>query len=356
VFAPLHRSAAALAARASVFALIGACTAVPNARDGGAANGLEHVLTSAQLLAAAGRLPAPSSDGEIGVIRGARVSPNGHAVAVLDDVSPSVKVFDAGGSLTAAIHAPGDTADDYALPVVAIADDRVLILAPDSSSGGLFDLRGRRAGSLRDLDFTPLAATALSDSTWIVYGPSMEPHADGATWLHCLYVRGDTSFMWLSLLRDSLVTPLDSVDVPFLSVSNQVVYFSHRTAAGFAPYAAQCGSGEEQRSARVWRLDEDAFALERGDAPLDLGLTKATLEPPRRISSFARFFGAHAAPGQRLRWTDDRRHSEVLNVPGQFAIMDVRVGTGVLIATSEPVPEAFLVPEQRFASVLLRRQ
>ncbi len=325
----------------------------------GATKRLERTLEEARVHIAAGAAPAPSADGELGIIRSARVSPSGRAVAVVDDVAPSVKVFGDSGLLTAVLHAPGDTAADYALPVIALADHHLLLLSPDSGQGAVFDLQGHLTLALKSLDFMPLSATALSDSTWLVYGPSNPTSVGLSTWIHCLYLTHGSNIRWQSTLRDSVPTPLDSLDAPLLTVSNGVVYVDHRSTRGSAAIAAGCGDGGPTSTATAARLDALSHSgrsgssptLTRGEALLDLGTLKAVVGRERPKPTVLRWVYGGRRGGEWLRPFDQT--SEGVNMPRSYTIMDSRLGTGVLVATARPIPQLFVVPERRLAQAFM---
>ena len=195
--------------------------------------------------ARAGLVPARVKGGEFGIIDAARMSPDGRWIAVSDESSPYVKVVNDSGVTTAAIDlAPGVQGQQLTWPVIAISNHDLLVIRPELRRVERYGFDGSARGVFDGLDFVPITATAITDSTWMLYGPSDTKTDSGATWVHCLYLESPSRVFW----RNALVDRVDSISgattnsaAPYVSGSSVIV--EHRQRHGAILVSIDCGTG-----------------------------------------------------------------------------------------------------------------
>jgi hypothetical protein len=307
----------------------------------------------------AGLRPARSSNGEFGIVVGARVSPDGRWITVADAVPPHVKIVDESGVATATIPGRSTGATRHtAIPVIATSNTGVLLVWPDVRQVELYDFAGKLRKSGAHIDFLPISATAISDSEWVVYGPS-DRRLDGrASWVHCLQFGGQTAPRWNSAFMDfvdSTSSAMTNVTVPY--VTGDSVVIEHRQRHGAVMVSVDCGGV---------RKDPTVFVSARALAPGG--------EPSRRrqeaaAASFrvmAETGGAGLLRADGAYWivaTDDAPSISfqpvtsatpvaALRVQGDYRIMDSRAGLGVLFANDARMPVLFIAPDDALRAAL----
>jgi hypothetical protein len=299
----------------------------------------------------------------LGVIRVARLSPNGQMMAVIDDVAPTVKVVDS-GHVVFALHTPGDTTEDYQAPVIALSDTHLLVLSSDSTAG-LYDWRRNVRVALPPVDFVPMSATALSDSAWVAYGPTISPR-DGATnWVHCLTRATHGGWSWRSALANNAGTPIDSLTDPLMSVENGHAIFDHLSGTGSATVTVDCSGPAGTPSTRVLRSSVPELAATApgmiatmpdsiARLPHLFASIRGTLftigeevvsrrghlwqAPDTQVVTSVRFVRNGAAGAERLG--------------GAFEVMDSRADRGVLFAVNRPSATLLLLPADTVAALV----
>ena len=373
-------------ARAGLVLCACACASRGEAPLGADAAALQAALDSAEVAGEAIIQPARTADDELGVILGARVSPNGRWIAIVDAAHPRVKVI-AANSVAAAFHVDRDTvridvsnidrlsdssataafAASMVRPVVAISNTRLLVFWPDSAKGIFYDLAGRPIELMDSLPFFPIAATAVSDSTWLVYGPSLKPSKDGASWVHCLRTGARAPREWTSAFLNGVRSDLTGIAVPVFSESEQVVYFEHnqrlyetRNSDGSVVLAARCGAsaGSSPEVSVIatgpgtpyWgttKLPGYTDAVSRSGLtllPLQGGIGVVKQVPRKTGRRLSDLF--YDDPDAREVSTsfgrlDGRRPSFV--IPRDYRILDSRAAVGAVFATDQPTPRLYVV-------------
>jgi hypothetical protein len=302
-----------------------------------------------------------TNQGELGSIESARLSPDGRWTAVLDAVTPNIKIADSTGRVSKVISLAGDTARDYLPPVIAMADDRLLLAWPDSTSALVIGLRSGTRESIDGVSFVPLAATALTNETWLVYGPSRPIAGVIPTWIHCYTRAADGRGRWSHGLRDSVRVSPESLVAPVITIVNGEAVVEHRGRRALL-VGARCTQGvgdsltvrvvaSERPSAEQTHDPEFTDVDPRGPgialaSPGDGG---AALIGSQRDAR--KLFGLIHSRGRtvvrRLRVSGDVVRAETI-----YEILDSRDGVGTLFLSSTQVPRAFLLAPSVLRSVI----
>jgi hypothetical protein len=345
-------------------------------------------------------ISARTAEDELGVVMGARVSPDGRWIAVLDAVRPRVKVIGGADPLAQSFHVDRGTSaleeadnvdqlsDSSAIasfvaarvrPVIAISNQRLLVMWPDSiGNAQFFDLTGRPMSNIGGVDFTPISATAITDTTWLVYGPSSAKIRGQSTWIHCLYLHAHAPSAWRSTLVDDVLQE-DGIDPPTLSESHGVVFFEHNQrlstthgAEGSVIISARCGNGIGQTpqvtilAAGTGKFSPQAehTSFRYGDAversgfgilsDSDMTATVAQTAPRNAWTAVLRLINPNTRPSgiATVFETLSAGTSKKIVVPGDYEMLDCRTEVGALFMVDQPTPRIFLVPISSFARLL----
>jgi len=281
-------------------------------------------------------------------------------LAVVDEVPPNVKVFDASGIVTATLHFDRDTSAEYVAPVVAISNTRLLVARPDLRRVELYDHQGTWQSTIHGMGFTPEAATALSDSTWLIYGPSGDGTDGVATWVHCLYLTREAAPRWSSALVDSTVEDerrRSGGPLP-ITVDGRVLIAHTGGVPGVLEASCAGGTATATRfaasSVRVVPRGEGRATLPR--TVFDLGGAVATIGVERPATTWWRRLRPHSRTVSTVFAVHrDGVEPSPVRVAGRFEIMDERPGVGALFAVADPVPQLFLVDGDTLKAALRRR-
>jgi hypothetical protein len=309
--------------------------------------------------ARAGILPPRIAGGEFGIISAARMSPDGRWIAVVDETPPYVKIVDSNAVVSGVVLSDSVIGGMHSGPPVVAASNRALLVArPWLRRIDFYDMHGRRrAGGFR-ADFLPITATAVSDSVWLVYGPSDRRTSSGeAEWIHCVYDAGD-SVTWKSILAggvDSVATAYANVSAPL--VDGEDVIVEHRQSRYSGIVSINCRTASSGPTVR----DVAAGSL---PAFVSRSQTEAhgipAYEPISGIAGagFVRF-GASLwaiATDQETALTFECvimcRQSARVTIAGSGRLMDSRRGRGLLFADDEHVPMLFVVQEAAVGGIL----
>lgn len=294
-------------------------------------------------------LTDPSSPNEaLGWVTAARITSGGHHVVVLDFVSPFVKVYEHDGRLRTAFLKEGDGPGEARRPAaLAVAGDSLILVADRGRGLSLFDLDGRLKEHANVPGLMPLAVAQPCPGEWLVYGP----RAGGSTsrevrWLHRVRFTG-TGAEVTSLLPAPL-EPTVPVGLAYGLVPDGAGALVRHTL------------GERPRLLR-WQCGGDSVHVVHEGEPLaqakvvtDGANRRRTSVPPgtRAPAGLAALPGAIAF-GENLSLGSHRSRTDLtllaggkerrLSVPGIYVIQDSRPDVGVLVSTTDPVPQVFLV-------------
>lgn len=297
----------------------------------------------------------------IGRVVAARVTDGGKHVLVLDFVAPYVKVFGADGRFQTAFLAQGGGPGEARRPVaLAVHGDSLAMVADASQSLSVFDLRGNLRGQARVPGLLPLAAAAACPGEWLVYGPRRERDTPPgqATWLHRVKIAADGSAQVRSLVLDSIFGRL-SAGLPYgLVPDGDGAVVRHPLGPRPVVLRMDCAGGEP----RVLHQGE------RVEAPQQDGrqeVIRAALTPGMRVPGGVATVDGRVVVGEKvllgkgvhrldltlLTGAEPRR----LSMEGDYVLEDSRPGVGVLVSTSNPVPQVFLVKPAEFMALFPRR-
>jgi hypothetical protein len=314
------------------------------------------LATSRVQRARAGLRPSRAANGEFGIITGARMSPDGRWLVVVDETPPNVKIVNDSGQSIATIALKPGTGDELtAWPVVAISNKSILVIRPDLRIAELYDLKGQLKSSLGAIDFFPVTATAVSDSVWLAYGPSEQRTKGMSNVVHCLYAGDRSAPRWTAGFpnrADSLRTGSANVSVPLASGAS--VTLEHRQLGSRVLLSVECGDGSRDPVTSIVRGDSaettgtfgrspaKAYGEASGDA--GAGLT--------RVAGRLWTISADNAPSITFRAVGGPPENGAVRVPGDYRFMDSRAGIGVLFASDSAVPMLFLVRDDALSRTL----
>lgn len=293
---------------------------------------------------------AQTQDRELGIASSGRISPDGRWVVVVDQIPPNVKLFDDKGVVTAALHFDRDTSTAYVAPAVAVSDSQLFVGRPDLRRIDLYDHFGNWVSTI-PADFVPIAATALSDSVWFVYGPSAGDPDRMPYWAHCLYIDHGGRARWSSAFQDS-TSSSHPVSVPALSSSEDTVVLG--LADGTRELRATCGSRA------VATETQTGLPMSSGDKRSRQGA--AFLQLPGVV------LRARLDESRPSSWSIGRRESRIVRtlfeyqgndgeartiaVPGRYELFEHRAHLGTLVAVSDPFPLLFRIDDDSLQSAL----
>ncbi len=154
------------------------------------------------------------AEAELGSILAARLSPSGGAIAILDGVSPFVKLFSSTGKFLGSLAQVGAV---FVEPPSAIAlNDSELLLFTKTGSGVLFDMENFSIRSMFELPIYPLAAHWFCNR-WLVHGPGRNTKEHNTrAWLWSVDLHSEARTTPLFFDADSIL-PLFSVHAGIVS-------------------------------------------------------------------------------------------------------------------------------------------
>jgi hypothetical protein len=309
---------------------------------------VRSLLLAARARSRVGSRGAARSAGvALGVVATARISPDARWIAVVDRATPHVKVIDSAGTVRALGFARDSSRG--VTPVLAVSNSRLLVMWPDSDEAGLYDLRGEFIARVPALGFAPLSATAISDSVWLVYGPSDARPKGRATWMHCLHVSTSRS-TWTAGFVDSLRGPIESYWRAQPTMSDGTATIEHLIdqdhSVRLSTNCASEASGLAVTTTPVHGHDHtwvrlaselEAAKVSGDDAGATAFLAVSTAGPERDPMR-----GLYRKPALG-RTIFEAGRSPAVAVPGRFRLLDARTGAGMLFATVDPTPTLFVV-------------
>lgn len=302
------------------------------------------------------------AEATIGRVVAARLTDGGRHVVVLDFVAPFVKVFDGRGRFVSAFlrkgGGPGESRGPTAL---AAAGDSLVLVANAAEGVSVYTLAGEARARARIRGLVPLAATSWCGGEWLVYGPRVAPSGDvsRATWLHRLRPVTADSFEVTSVLADTVPERMANGLAYGLVSEGRTAVVRHALRGGGAPrvFRVSCDGGEP----RLLHEGEPAPVegpRERGD-----GKVTSTIRPGIKYPGGMAAVGGRVVVGEKvyvgeghqrldLTLVDGRGAASAGSIAGNFSLQDSRPDTGVLVSTSEPVPQVFLVRSPDFLEIL----
>ena len=298
-------------------------------------------------------------EGTLGLIVAARVTEGGRHVVVLDFVPPFVKVFDGGGRLQHAFLKSGQGPGEARHPIaLAVSGDSAVLVADATGRLMVFGLGGelRTEGVVPQL--APLAAAPGCEGDWVVYGPRFVHGSHTPTWLHRIRFGAAGSVASRDALPDSLASEMLPQGVAYgLTADAGRAVAWHTLGAKNLLAAWPCGDAPPQILASASRSEGAAkirrhgrgLRMEIGPGARARGGTAAV---PGGVVVAEQVLGKDAG-SVRTELTLLRRDggSRTVSVPGRYALRDSRTGTGVLVSTTDPVPQVFLVSESDLLQV-----
>lgn len=292
-----------------------------------------------------------SRDAAIGTVVAARVTESGEHVVVLDFAPPFVKVFRRDGTLRAAFGRRGGGAGELkGATALAVAGDSLVLVADGSQRLATFDLDGNLRSTALSPGVRVLAATSTCGEDWVVYGPRMKESYGRGSWLHRLRFAAPDSVVVTHAYSDSLASPLIPSQVAFGLVSD---------ASSAVAWHALGENGQLLR----WDCDEAAPVLAHQGkravhptvAQAEGGGIQVRGRPDGRFLAGIVRVGAGTVVGEGILSDGASPATELtylrgdttrsVTLPGALVLRDSRPGVGVLLSTSDPVPQVFLVPE-----------
>jgi hypothetical protein len=297
------------------------------------------------------------ADGALGKVVAARMTSDGKHVVVLDFVTPYIKVFDARGRLQAAFLEQGGGPEEARRPTaLGVAGDSLILVADGPNGIAVFDLRGTLRMRARPDGLVPLAAASCGGE-WLVYGPRMVDgagHTKLAPWVHRLRFVGADSVEVQSSWPDSVPVHL-SAGLPYGMVADgEGVTVWHTGGTRSAVLRVPCGAGE----ARLMRNGEPSNRA----APVSNDeATRTSISSGTRAAAGVAAFARGMVFGEKVFVSPEHPrvdftlladgNERTLSVAGDFVLNDSHPGAGVLVSTSDPVPQLFLVKPDDFLAM-----
>lgn len=228
-------------------------------------------------------LQSPASlDGELGVVERGQFSPNGELIALLDLVSPHIKLFDRRGVFIRAL-APSrqnSGADRVAARPVgfAMSDSLVVLMYRDGDHLAGYQVDGRPAFEVDSLPFAPETGVALATGDWLFYGASRATADGRRKWLHCVSYLGKESQTIVSGLEiaDSLHAEFRGIRGMERSASGAVV--QHMSRGKLLLLSVGCDRTARANKVRIDTIaicDSDSSDVFLGMAAIPGGVIKA---------------------------------------------------------------------------------
>jgi hypothetical protein len=198
----------------------------------------------------------------------------------------------------------------------------------------------------------PLSATAGCAGDWVVYGPRFLRGSHAPTWLHRIRIGAAGAVASRDELRDSLASEMLPQGVAYgLTTDTGRALAWHTLGAKRLLAAWSCGDvpprivvyGNGSQGAAKIRRQGGGMRMEIGPGARARGGTAAV---PGGIVVAEQVLGRDAGSVRtELILMRADGSSSTVSVPGRYALRDSRAGTGVLVSTTDPVPQVFLVSE-----------
>lgn len=297
----------------------------------------------------------------IGRVVAARVTDGARHVVVLDFVAPYVKVFDGNGRFqTAFVRQGGGPGEARRPSAMAAAGDSLVLVADGTQSLAVFDL----AGTLRTQASVPgllaLSAAAACPGEWLIYGPRRDPSVPRGrvTWLHRVRFTGPGRAEVRSFVPDTIADRMGT-GLPYgLVPDGGGAVVRHSLGARPQVLRLDCAGGEPR-------------VLHQGQPPAppdesrDGGRVRTSLTPGMRAPGGVAALEGGVVFGEKVLLGHGRhrldltllgqRGERTLSIEGDYVLEDSRPGVGVLLSTSDPVPQVFLVRPREFLAMFPAR-
>lgn len=343
-----------VAAVLAVLSLVAACGSEPRGLAPVVAlpaDGLPHELHI-------GREDPATPEGALGRVMAARITDGARHVVVLDFVPPFVKVFDRTGNLRAAFLQKGEGPGEARRPgALAVSGDSLVLVADPGRGVLVFDLDGRLRAFAATPGLVALAAAAPCPGEWLVYGPRMSPGgAEGrrVPWLHRVRITGAGE----AVVTSGLPGPVDGV-VP--------MGLAHGMVAGRGGALVRHAQGDSTRVLRwecggtLRRVHTGAPMVRPQPAPDGKRRQRTTLVPGTRAPAGVAEVAAGVVLGEMVYLGPNRSRTELFLLSGgrerrvavvdDFVLQDSHPGLGVLVSTSDPVPQLFLLTSETLTEI-----
>ncbi len=299
------------------------------------------------------------SQSALGQVVAARLTDGGRHLVVLDFVAPYVKVYDRSGRFETAFMPRGGGPGEGRSPTALAVSGDSLILVADAAQGlSVFDLRGNLRAHALIPRLVPLAAASACPGEWLVYGPRYDRGPGKASWLHRVRIPAHGEPQVQSLWEDTVPRFL-STGLPYGMVADrQGVVVRHTLGRGAQLLRLSCGQAEPV-AVQMPVLSGAAAPESDGGKSLRTSVSTGMHAP----AGVALVNGAvvyaekvHLGSGEdRLDLTYLAGGApRMLSLAGSYVLQDSRPGLGVLVSTSDPVPQVFLVRAAEFVKMFPR--
>jgi hypothetical protein len=304
---------------------------------------------------------AARPEAALGRIVAARVTDGARHVVVLDFAAPFVKVFGHDGRFrTAFLRNGGGPGEARAPTALAVSGDSLVLVADPGRGVMVFDLQGRLRSQAPVPGILALSAAAPCPGEWLLYGPRAGGGGVGAaSWLHRVRFTGPNAVEVRSTLSDSVVGRL-SAGLPYGLVAHgggAVV----RHTLGTRPRVLhlRCAGGEP----RV--LDQGEPRTAPPSSPAGNGSVRTSVPRGMRAPGGVAALDEGVIFAEKVHVGDGADRLDLtllsggsarkLSIAGDYVLLDSRPDVGVLVSTSDPVPQAFLVKPRDFVSMFPAR-
>jgi hypothetical protein len=298
--------------------------------------------------------PDAPDEAALGRVVSARLTAGAKHVVVLDNVAPFVKVFDGAGRFKTAFmntgRGPGEARRPSAL---AVSGDSLLLVAEGGQGISIFDMAGRLRSHALIPGMVTLAAVSSCAGEWLLYGPRFAASGRGTpTWLHRVRMDADGTPRVQSILPDSF-GGMVSLGLPYgLVADGNGAVVRHTLGANRVVMRVPCGGG-----APTVLHTAEAQPDPRVNKAGTRGITTSVAPGMRAPGGIASLpggivFGEKVNVGQ----DEDRLDltlvagggNRTMSVAGDYVLQDSRPESGVLLSTSDPVPQVFLLRPAEF--------
>lgn len=348
--------AVCVASTLAVLALLCGCGAEP--RGSAAPSPLTDVRRHRTHIGLDAAAPA---DAALGSVTAARVTDSGRHVVVLDFVAPFIKVFDRSGRFQAAFLDKGGGPGEARGPTALAVSGDSLVLVVDPAQGILlFDLSGRLRGQSRINGLFALAAAAPCPGEWLVYGPRRAPGrgTGTATWLHRVRFTAPGAAEVRSSMSDTIAGRVGAGLAYGLVSDGDGAVLRH--SAGAHPRVVRVPCSGEPRV-----LYRGTPAVEQPTSAPRRGSVQTSIRPGMRAPGGLASLGGSVVFAEKVfvGSHEDRLDltmlagggTKKLSIARDYVLQDSRPGVGVLVSTSDPVPQVFLVSPEDFLSMFPAR-
>ena len=298
----------------------------------------------------------------LGHVIAARVTEGGEHVVVLDFVAPYVKVFDARGHLrTAFLQKGGGPAEARQPTTIAVEGDSLVLVGSGTREVSVFTLDGELRARARLPGVLPLAAASSCPGEWLLYGPRPEPRLGRGvvSWLHRVRFVAPDSVEVTSVLDDA-IPPRIPAGIPYgLVADGEGALVRHTLGARPRLLRVPCAGGQP----RV--LHEGAPLAQAEPVRAGEGMMRTSVVPGMRAPGGVAaveegvVYGENVFLGRGQSRLDltllEGGRERTLSVAGSYVLQDSRPGVGVLVSTSDPVPQVFLLKPGDFRAMFPAR-